>query len=255
MPSGAKGSAGEGAGIVEASNAMLRQTIDAPLSGFAETLRTTKIACDLIIGGKHPKVVGIVSVLPDEGKTTVSKNLASLIAGSGARVLLIDADLRNPGLTRGAVKGAGSGLIDVLSSGADWQAALVIEAETNLHILPTFASRTISHTGDLVSSPRMRALLAEAGEEYDYIFLDLPPIGAVVDARAAAPLLDALVFVVEWGRTDRKLVREVFRNDPRLHEMCVGVLLNKVDARKIKLYENYRQAGHYGETYAKYYAD
>ena len=90
---------------------------------------------------------------------------------------------------------------------------------------------------------------------YDTDYVDvLAPIGAVVDARAAARLLDALVFVVEWGKTDRKLLREAFRNDPRLSDMCVGVLLNKVDPKKIKLYESHGHASYYGQSYAKYYA-
>ncbi|MAU94380.1 MAG: chromosome partitioning protein ParA [Fulvimarina sp.] len=240
--------------VVEVRQPMLRQTVEAPLSGFAETLRTTKIACDLVIGGKQPKVVGLVSILPDEGKTTVSKNLASLVASSGSKVLLIDADLRNPGLTRGAVRGIGTGLVDVLHGRAEWRSAVVTEAETGLDILASYPSRSVTHSGDLVSSPRMRAILAEAGTRYDYIFVDLPPIGAVVDARAAARLLDALVFVVEWGKTDRKLLREAFRNDPRLSDMCVGVLLNKVDPKKIKLYESHGHASYYGQSYAKYYA-
>ncbi|TFF25104.1 polysaccharide biosynthesis tyrosine autokinase [Jiella endophytica] len=247
------GGESEAPSIVEAGDPMLRQTIDAPLSGFAETLRTTKIACDLVIGGKLPKLVGIVSIMPDEGKTTVSKNLASLVASAEQRVLLIDADLRNPGLTRETVKGNGIGLIDVLSGRADWHETLVEERETGLHILPTFHSRAVTHTGDLVSSPRMQAMLAEAGAHYDYIFVDLPPIGAVVDARAAARLLDGLIFVVEWGKTDRKLLRDAFRNDPGLHDRCVGVLFNKVDAQKIKLYESYGHVSYYDPSYAKYY--
>ena len=243
-----------GTASVDPRDPVLRQSIDAPMSPFAETLRTTKVACDLVVGNKSPKIVGIVSILPNEGKTTVAKNLASLVASSGAKVLLIDADLRNPGLTRGAVTGASEGLIDVLRGNRTWQEVLVSEAATGLQVIPTLPSRSISHTGDLVSSPRMRALLSEAGDHYEYVFLDLPPLGAVVDARAAAHLLDALIFVVEWGKTDRKLVKAALENDPRLHEMCVGILFNKVEARKMKLYASYHQFGYYDKTYARYHS-
>ncbi|NDW04363.1 Wzz/FepE/Etk N-terminal domain-containing protein [Jiella pacifica] len=239
---------------VDARDPVLRQSIDAPLSAFAETLRTTKVACDLVIGNKSPKIVGIVSILPNEGKTTVAKNLASLVASSGAKVLLIDGDLRNPGLTRGAVTGASEGLIDVLRGNRPWRDVLVTEEDSGLQLIPTLPSRSISHTGDLVSSPRMRALLSEAGGHYEYVFVDLPPLGAVVDARAAAHLLDALVFVVEWGKTDRKLVKAALENDPRLHEMCVGILFNKVDVAKMKLYSGYHHFGYYDKAYARYYS-
>ena len=243
----------EGPPLVEARDPMLRQTIEAPLSGFAETLRAARIACDIVIDTKQPRIVGIVSVLPDEGKTTVSKNLASLIASTEARVLLIDADLRNPGLTRETVKGSGAGLIDVLRGQAEWQNVLVVEEETGLHILPAFSSRSVTHSGDLVSSPRMQALFAEASAHYDYIVVDLPPIGAVVDARAAARLLDAVIFVVEWGVTDRKLLKEAFKADTRLRDICAGVLFNKVDPKKLRLYQGYGYASYYDKAYSKYY--
>lgn len=77
----------------------MRHVLEMPLSGFAETLRSAKVEVDLQINAGR-KVIGIVSVMPGEGKTTTAKNLASLIALQGARVLLIDADFRNPGMTR-----------------------------------------------------------------------------------------------------------------------------------------------------------
>jgi succinoglycan biosynthesis transport protein ExoP len=233
-------------------DAVMRHTIDSPLSSFAETLRATKVACDLVLGPKKAKLVGIVSMLPREGKTTVSKNLASLVSSAETRPLLVDADLRNPGLSRGIVGGREGGLLDVLHGNRGWREALVVEEATGLSILPTFASRAISHTADLLTSPRMRAFLAEASEEFDYIFVDLPPLGAVVDARAIAPVLDALVFVVEWGKTDRKLVRTAFDNDKRLRQMCVGVVFNKVNPKKIRLYDSYHSTAYYGEDYASY---
>ncbi|GGD31920.1 Wzz/FepE/Etk N-terminal domain-containing protein [Aureimonas glaciei] len=248
----ADGAEAPGAAVIANQDPVLRHTIDAPLSSFAETLRATKVACDLVLGTKKTKLVGIVSMLPREGKTTVSKNLASLVSSGETRTLLVDADLRNPGLSRGTVKGREGGLLDVLHGHCGWRDALVVEESTGLSILPTFPSRSISHTADLLTSPRMRALLAEAGEEFDYIFVDLPPLGAVVDARALAPLLDALVFVVEWGHTDRKLVRTAFDNDRRLREMCVGVVFNKVDPKKMRLYDSYHSSAYYGEDYASY---
>ncbi|MBO0662460.1 AAA family ATPase [Jiella sp. MQZ9-1] len=235
----------EGLPIVHAHDPMLRQSFEAPFTGFAETLRATKIACDLAVGGKAPKVIGVASMLPNEGKTTVSKNLASLIARGGTRVLLIDADLRNPGLTAGALSGVHQGLIEVLLEQLNWRDLLCREAETGLHILPTLRSRAIHNTGDLLASPAMQQVVADAVKEYDYVLLDLPPLGAVVDARAAAHLFDTLVFVAEWGKTDRKLMRDAFDADPRLPEMCAGVLFNKVDAKQLRRYK--------GQYYSNYY--
>ena len=78
----------------------MRYTIDDPFSGFAETFRSAKVAVDLALGDRCPKMIGIISLLPNEGKTIVAKNFASLIACQGTKTLLIDADTRNPSLTR-----------------------------------------------------------------------------------------------------------------------------------------------------------
>ncbi|MEF2072036.1 polysaccharide biosynthesis tyrosine autokinase [Consotaella aegiceratis] len=238
---------------MDVDSPLLRYSLDVPLSAFAEVLRTTKVAVDLTFDDKKPKVVGVFSMLPSEGKTTVAKNLASLIAAQGPRTLLIDADLRNPGLSRAVAPSRDKGLVDALIEQVDWKTLLLTERESGLVVLPTSTRRSISHTADLVSSPRMRGILTEAGPAFEYIFVDLPPIEAVVDARAMLPLLDAMVLVVEWGETDRKLVRRAFENDRRLHDKCVGVIFNKVDKSKMRLYESY-QSGYYSKSYKNYYS-
>src|SRR5690606_33543553 len=91
--------AGEQPGAV--TPRILRVAINAPASSFAETLRNSRIATDVVLQGKPCKVIGFVSVLPHEGKTTAAANFAGLLASQGARTLLIDGDLRNPGLSRG----------------------------------------------------------------------------------------------------------------------------------------------------------
>ena len=79
---------------------LMYYSIDYPMSGFSETLRSAKVAAELNQTDRVPKVIGIVSLLPSEGKTLVAKNLASLLAWQGAKTMLIDADLRGRGLTR-----------------------------------------------------------------------------------------------------------------------------------------------------------
>ena len=88
---------------------ILRVAINAPSSSFAETLRNVKLASDVVLQRSPCKVIGFVSVLPHEGKTTVAANFAGLLAANGVRTLLIDADLRNPGLEPQPVAGAGEG--------------------------------------------------------------------------------------------------------------------------------------------------
>ncbi|WP_083463406.1 GNVR domain-containing protein [Prosthecomicrobium hirschii] len=237
------------------ANGVMRYSVGSPLSGYAEVLRSAKVAADITLGGHKPKIIGLASVLPNEGKSTTSKNLASLVAHLGARTLLIDADLRNPGLSRSVAPEARQGLVEVLMDRIPFRELLLHEAETGLDLLPTVSRRDISHTSELISSVAMQALLQDAGQDYDYIFVDLPPVGPIVDVRAAARLFDAFVFVVEWGRTARHVVRATLEHEPVIYEKTIGVVLNKANLAGVRLYEDYGSRDYYYGKYKKYYRD
>ena len=81
----------------------------------------------------------------------------------------------------------------------------------------------------------------------------MPPLGPVVDVRAAGSLFDAFLLVVEWGRTPRAMVRNILTSDAALYEKCVGVLFNKVNLNKVNLYEGYGSKDYYYSRYSKYY--
>jgi succinoglycan biosynthesis transport protein ExoP len=146
------------------------------------------------------KVIGFVSVLPHEGKTTVAANFAGLLAANGVKTLLIDADLRNPGLSRSLSPMPEKGLVEAIVGDHRWQGACMVDRKTRLAIIPAVARGHLSHTSELISGPGMRDLIAEARKSFDYIVVDLPPLGPVVDVKAFAPLADGLVLVAEWGR-------------------------------------------------------
>lgn len=224
------------------------------MSGFSETLRSAKVAADIAIDVEGAPLVGIASVLPGEGKTTISKNLASLVASQGSRVLLIDGDIRNPGLTRATAKDSEGGLVEVIVEGESWRSLLRYEDESGLYILPTILKRRVSHTSDLLMSPGMRKLVNDARPLFDYIFIDMPPMGPVVDVRAMLPLLDGLLFVVEWGKTNRKIVKNTILEDGRVQDKALGVILNKVDKDKLKMYDSYQSKSYYSNRYSKYYS-
>lgn len=236
------------------TDTILRQTLDSPLSAFAETLRSSKIAADLMLGDKKPKIIGIVSTYPGEGKSTISKNFASLLANLGAKTLLIDCDLRNPGLTQGVAPEAEAGLLEVFLDGRSMSSVLVKEAETGLVMIPTVLRQGVSHTSEILASSAMQKLLTNASEHFDYIIIDLPPLAPVVDVRAFANQVDAFLMVVEWGKTTRQTVYTTITNDPRLKEKCLGVVLNKVDPKKQKMYEKHHPEGYQHSAYSRYYS-
>lgn len=238
---------------VKVSSAIQRYTLDHPLSSFSETLRTAKVAVDLALRDRRPKIVGIISILPNEGKSTVAKNFTSLLAHLGAKTLLIDADLRNPGLSKSIARHAEGGLLEALRRERPPGDFLLSEPDSGLYFLPTVVKKRVIHSSEIVASTPMKLLLAEAAQSFEYIVLDLPPLGPVVDVRAASSMFDAFIFVAEWGRTPRAIVQNLLAGDESLYEKCVGVVYNKVNLKRVKLYESYGSRDYYYGRYSKYY--
>ena len=232
---------------------ILRIAANAPSSSFAETLRNAKLASDIVLQGKESKVVSFLSVLPREGKTTVAANFAELLAASGIKTLLIDGDLRNPSLSRSLSLTSQKGLVEVIVGEARWQDVVLVSRKTELAIIPAVVRGRVSHTSELLSGPSMRELISEARKVYDYIVIDLPPIGPVVDAKAFEPLADGFVMVTEWGATPRALVRTTLEEEPQIAEKVLGVILNKTDMKKLTRYGKFGGSEQYLDRYSPYY--
>ncbi|MBW9055955.1 polysaccharide biosynthesis tyrosine autokinase [Rhizobium mesosinicum] len=238
---------------VQTGNGITNYVVNHPLSAFAETMRSAKIAVDMENPSSRSKVIGVISCLPGEGKSTIAINLAQLLAMQGARTLLIDADLRNPGATRAIGRHAEQGILEALLEGKPLKDLLLLDSKTRLAFLPAVVKRRVPHSSDLLSSSIMANMLEELKAHFDYIVLDLPPVGPVVDARAISPMLDASLAVIEWGRTSRRVVRTTFAVQPELMQKCIGVVLNKVDTEKLKLYRTYGSGEYYYNRYSAYY--
>jgi succinoglycan biosynthesis transport protein ExoP len=238
---------------IQSTNTITDYATSHPMSMFAETLRSTKIAIDVATIDDSRKVVGFISSLPEEGKSTVAINFAELLASQGAKVLLIDADLRNPGSTRLLGSRAEVGLVDVLLKVVSLDAALLNNPKTNMYFLPSVIKRRIPNSADLLASPAMTELLTRVARDFDYVVLDLPPLGPVVDARAVAPLVGSFVFVVEWGKTSRRVVKSTLLTETDVVAKCCGVILNKVDTKRLKLYRAHGSSEYYYSRYDKYY--
>jgi polysaccharide biosynthesis transport protein len=209
----------------------------APFSATAEALRYIKVAIDL-----HPtggKIIGIVSALPGEGKTTVATGFAAFVAKSGARTLLIDADLRNPSMTRGLGYANAPGLVNMVAEKLDFDDLVITDSKYKFDFLPSSTRMKPSNSSDILNSPTVKEMLRAAKSNYDYVLVDLPPILPVVDVKAVAHLFDAFVLVVEWGSTSTDEIIKAVGASPIVSERLLGAVLNKADEAIMRRFEGY----------------
>jgi polysaccharide biosynthesis transport protein len=209
----------------------------APFSATAEALRYIKVAIDL-----HPaggKVIGIVSALPGEGKTTVAAGFAAFVARSGGRILLVDADLRNPSLTRTLGYNEAPGLLDLVADKSSFDDLVINDTRSKFDFLPSSTRIKPSNSSDILNSAAVKQMLKSAKNDYDYVLVDLPPILPVVDVKAVAHLFDAFVLVVEWGSTSTDEILKAVAASPTLSERLLGAVLNKADEDVMRRFEGY----------------
>jgi succinoglycan biosynthesis transport protein ExoP len=181
------------------------------------------------------QVVGIVSCLPREGRSTVAINLARLAALDGNRGLLIDADLRNPELSRGIVPTATAGLLQSLEGSREVQTVIWNDQATPLQFLPAGTDKNAAVATNTLFSAGMGNTLQGLRQRYDLVIVDLPPILPVADVRAVARFFDAFLLVVEWGAITPDTLSHLFQKG-QIDTKIIGSVLNKVDITKARLF-------------------
>jgi polysaccharide biosynthesis transport protein len=238
--------------IIKRDQSLFWAVIDSPLSRFAESIRAIKIAADLHRSVKGGKVLAFTASLPNEGKSTTAVALAQSIASVGGRVLLLDADLRNPGLSRKLIPEARVGLLEVLANEVKIEDALCVDPDTRLVFLPAVVNERMAHSSEVLACESMRILFERLRQAYDYIIVDLSPLAPVVDVRAMTHLVDSFVFVIEWGRTRIDVVEHALRMAPGVYDNLLGVVLNKADLKLLGRYESHRRQYYDNRHYSRY---
>jgi capsular exopolysaccharide synthesis family protein len=223
-----------------------------PLSRFAESIRSIKLAIDLNPTKTSNKIVGITSALPNEGKSTIAASLAQLIAHAGKRIIIVDCDLRNPSLSANLAPNATAGIIDVLSGARSLEETVWKDPKTNLTFLPAAKRAPLFHTSEILSAEHTRKLFDKLRATYDYVIVDLPPLAPIVDVRATTPLIDCFILVVEWGRTRTDVVQHALHTAPNVYDALIGTVLNKTDMKAMKRYDNYHNDYYNNEHYTRY---
>ena len=223
---------------------------DAPKSAFAESFRSLGASIDLATHGQA-KVIAITSALPNESKTVTSCCLASVLAASGQRTMLIDCDLRRQGISRLLNMQEGQkGLIDVLNGSAPLDLA-DYDDDNVFCVLPLSPSK--EEPEHLLRGQEFTDLIERLSEHFDRIILDLPPVLPIAATRILASRADAVVFCTRWRSTSKLAVKAALRRLPPEHVNVVGVALSAVDMRK-RSFLDPNDPNFYYSQYESYYA-
>jgi capsular exopolysaccharide synthesis family protein len=212
---------------------------------FAESYRNVRSSLFFMpYDGPRPKTFLITSAVPNEGKSTVSSNLAITMALSGARTLLIDGDLR-----RGAIREAFGisskiGFSEVLKQEVTWRDVVVPTAYPSLFVMPR--GKTLSQPSEHLLRESTDALLKDLYQTFDYILIDSSPVLAADDTTSLAPKIDATIFVVRLGYTSARLTRKGLELLYSRQVNVPGVILNFVDTSLPEYY--YYQYSEYYST-------
>ncbi|PXA84193.1 hypothetical protein DMC47_41255 [Nostoc sp. 3335mG] len=166
---------------------------------YSEAIRNLRASLIGVRQASGMRVIGFTSALPGEGKSNTALAFARMLAVNGARVLLVDADLRNSKFPGSMAIGPGKGLIEALRGRAPLVATVIPDRIGGLDILPV--AQTLFISRDIFSPSTVQNLLENGRALYDFVVMDLPPVLGVADARLLAAMADANVFVVRWGST------------------------------------------------------
>lgn len=226
------------------------RVVESPSAIFAESIRSIKLAIHHHRKGSN-KVIGFTSALPNEGKSTIAAAVAQLTAKVGGRVIIVDCDLRIPSLSRRWAPGASLGITDVISGARSLEETVWKDPVTNLYFLPAVQTAPLFAT-EVLGSESMKRLIDRLRESFDLVLVDLPPLVPVVDARAAAHLVDCMILVIEWGRTGIDVVRHALEMAPDLHQAIVGAAINKTNMDRLGKYDAQHKSTYKDKYYSKY---
>jgi capsular exopolysaccharide synthesis family protein len=217
---------------------------------FGEAFRALRTAMVASSTHEGTKINAITSTQPLEGKTTTAVNIALALAIGGARVLLIDADMRRPSLHKALRLPNDKGLADLLNGKARMREVVQRCGDPNLLVIS--AGQTPSNPSELLSSDRMGALLRQlASGPFDWVIIDTPPVLAVTDAVILAPLVSSVTFVIGAEMTRWRLAERAIETLQTGQPRSVNAVLNRVDFDRNRYY----YARYYGHQYKSYYAE
>lgn len=226
--------------------------LEKPLSVYAESIRGVRTAVHFSNVDAPPRVIMVTSSLPGEGKTIFSLCFGRVMAKSGARVLLIDADMRRPRV---------HSVLGLDKTKPDLARILTGEVQLNDAVQRDISGMDVviaksktPNPHDLLASKQMERLLAVAREHYDIVIVDTPPVIAVSDSAVVSKMVDTTIYIVRWASTPREVIKQGIKRLTDYNVKIAGVVLNQVDLEEQKEY-GYGDYGYYYGKYKDYYTN
>ncbi|MHC5039217.1 MAG: GumC family protein [Planctomycetota bacterium] len=217
-----------------------------PKSTISEVFRSIRTGILFSSPDREPATLLVWSAGSSEGKTLVTINMAVAMAQAGARVVIVDGDLRRPRMHNAFHVEAEDGLSNFLTGQKDLSDLLVKTDVENLTVLP--AGPTPPNPSELLGADRMKNLLKLLGERFDKVLIDSPPAMIVTDAAVLASIVDGMVQVVSASKVSRKILARALDQMAKVGGRNLGAILNKVKSKKsgYDYYAGYYYYGYYG---------
>lgn len=216
-----------------------------------KSLRTNIRFC-----GDNVQTILLTSCTPNEGKSTVSFYLAKALADDGKKVLLIDADMRKTVLYNrlGVVSKDNSkiyGLSHFLTGQNEIGDVLCGSDVAGLYII--FAGPEVPNPTELLGNDYFMQMMEAAKKQFDYIVIDAPPLGSVIDAAILTPVCDGAIMVIESNAISYKMAQAIKKQLAQTNVRLLGAILNKVNLKKGSYYQGYYHGyGYYKKAYKGY---
>lgn len=208
-----------------------------PKSPYSEAYRVLRTNLQFSGLDRELKTILLTSAMPSEGKSTTICNLAIAIAQSGKKVLMIDCDLRKPTIHKKMDLMNEKGLSNVIYGNNDFTSVIQNVSLLNLDILTS--GPIPPNPSELLGSNRMKDFLKNIEAEYDYILLDTPPINSVTDAAVLSSIVDGVILVLGYGKTDIEAAKRAKDLLLKVNAKILGVVLNEIPQKGGDYYYSY----------------